>query len=62
MQPSDKEKRELPHLRSFIEKAGPMEKATMRYLARMLSAEQLRPVDDALGRLCGTKKPKDGKG
>jgi hypothetical protein len=62
MQPSDKDKRELLNLRRVIEHAGPLEKATMRHLARQLSVEQLRPVDEALGRLNGKEKPESGKG
>jgi hypothetical protein len=45
------DKRTLVNLRRMIDKAPPIEKATLRMLARMLSVEQLRPIDDTLGRL-----------
>lgn len=53
------EKRKFPHLRRLIDGAKPLEKAALRAMARLLPPDQLRPVDDALGRL-SEKKPDDG--
>jgi len=51
MKPAPGEKRVLSNLRKVIEEAPPIEKATLRHLARLLSAEELRPLDETLGRL-----------
>jgi hypothetical protein len=54
------DKRLLHNLRRLIDGARPLEKATMRHLARLLSVEELRPLDETLGRLdCHGKGGKD---
>jgi hypothetical protein len=59
---AQKDKRKLPNLRRVIDQAPPIEKATLRALARQLKVEQLLPIDATLGRLMGGKKTGENRG